>query len=438
MASASLYRHRWLTIRLPIALLTLAAAWWLLDRVAPLPPDRLAMSTGMADGAYHQMGLRYQAAFARHGVQLELQPSAGSAQNLQRLAPPAGSGPTADLALVQGGFGWAAPGQAGPVAVQTLATVDIEAVWIFTRQREITSPLQLRGLHVAAGPQGSGHRVMAERLLATLRVRPDEVRWSPLSGQAAGDALLRDEVDALLMVAPASAPSVRALLGRPELALAGLHRTAAIAERLHFLEPRLLAQDALGPGLPPRDLTLLTTPTQLVARPDLRPALQRLAVQVAGDVHAEGGPFHRPGDFPNLRHSDFPTAAAARAALGTQPAWFERWLPFWWSQLLQRLVLIGVPLALIAWWLAKALPGLLRLRLENKVVRYYGELKFIENDLGTTQPGGLELARFNDRLGHLERALRALKLPPELAQRWYTLHQHLEFVRGRVQAMRGR
>ena len=305
MATATLYRHRWLLIRAPIALLALLAAWLLWAWLYPMPAARLTLSAGQADGAYHLIAQRYKPAFARHGIELTVLESDGSAHNLERLrATP----PAADLALVQGGFGWSA--QTAEAArggtIQTLSNVDIEAIWIFSRQRDITSLVQLRGQRVAAGPAGSGHRVMANRLLAQQRLRPEDVRYVPLSGLKAGEALLRDEVDVVFMVASPDAPSVRKLLAAPGVHLAALQRTVALSERNNFLESRLLAQDALGPGQPPRDLTLLTTHTHLVARQDLDPSLKRIATAVAMEVHTQAGAFHRAGDFPSLRRSDFP------------------------------------------------------------------------------------------------------------------------------------
>jgi hypothetical protein len=51
---------------------------------------------------------------------------------------------------------------------------------------------------------------------------------------------------------------------------------------------------------------------------------------------------------------------------------------------------------------------------------------------------GIDLSRFNSRLAKMESSISTLKLPKELAQRWYTLHQHVDFVRQRVYRMRGR
>lgn len=59
------------------------------------------MNTGAAGGANHAYALRYREVLARSGVELVLEPSAGSVENLQRLR----SGERGvTLALVQGGL----------------------------------------------------------------------------------------------------------------------------------------------------------------------------------------------------------------------------------------------------------------------------------------------------------------------------------------------
>ncbi len=435
MATATLYRHRWLLIRLPILAATLAIAWLAWSWLYPMPPSRVVISAGMKDGAYHPLAADYAQALSRHGIEAVVLESEGSAHNLRRL-----ESAEADVALVQGGFGWSsqAAQTSAYSAVQTLANVGVEGVWIFSRQRELASLLQLRGQRVAAGPEGSGHRVLARQLLAQQHIRDSELRLLPLTGLAAADALARDEADVVIMVAAAGSPAVAKLLRTPGVHLAALQRTVAMAERNNFLEPRLLAQDALGAGLPPRDVTLLTTHTHLVVRQGLAPALKRLMTAVAMEVQTPGGPFHRAGDFPALRRSDFPTAPQARQVMGHGLDWLERTLPFWWAQVLERLVIVCVPLAVAAWWLSLLIPAWLRWKLESRVTRWYGELKFIENDLRQRTLSDLDMSRLNTRLARMDTAISTLTLPRELAQRWYTLHQHVEFVRHRIFSLRGR
>jgi TRAP-type uncharacterized transport system substrate-binding protein len=404
-----------------------------------MPPMRLTLSAGQPDGAYQQHALRYAEAFARHGITLTILSSPGSAENLLRLQ----SRPEqADLALVQGGFGWSSPSSepAGLPSVQTLASVDIEALWLFSRDEPLSSLTQLSGLRVAAGPEGSGHRAMLRRLLQQQRVPSEALTWSSLSGTAARDALQRREVDAVFMVASPSAPGISALLAAPGVRLVALQRTAALAERNNYLEHRLLPQGGLDRQQPPADTPMLTTRTHLLVRQDLDPALKRLATAVALEVHRTAGPFHRAGEFPALRFSDFPSAPEARQVLSRGLVGLEWLLPFWWAQVLQRLLVICVPLLLVTALLFRLVPAWVRWRLESRVVRWYGELKFIENDL-TTQSvdvGGIELARINARLREMEQAIGSIQLPPELAQRWYTLQQHMAFVRGRIRVYRGR
>jgi TRAP-type uncharacterized transport system substrate-binding protein len=439
MNSAALYQHRWLLIRLPLALaaVALAGAAWVFWY--PMPPTRLTISAGLPDGAYQVYANRYAEGFARRGIELTVLDSAGSSENLQRLQE---QPPKVDLALVQGGFGWSSPTSEADRqdGVQTLASVDIEALWLLSRDPPIQSLMQLVGLRVAAGPEQSGHRVLLERLLSQQRIAVGDILWSDLSGVAASDALTRGEVDAVFMVASANSPGVLALLANPAATLASLQRTAALAERNNYLENRLLPQDGLGPNLPRADTPLLTTPAHLLVRQDLDPALKRIATAVAVEVHGEAGAFHRAGEFPSLRSSDFPSAPEAREVLLRGLNKLEEVLPFWWAQVLQRLLIICLPLLLLTVLLFRLIPTWVRWRLESRVTRWYGELKFIENDLvnNSVDVGGMQLARINARLREMEQAIGSIKLPQELAQRWYTLQQHVAFVRSRIRGYRGR
>jgi TRAP-type uncharacterized transport system substrate-binding protein len=439
MNSAALYQHRWLMIRLPLAVLALALASAVWVRLYPMPPTRLTISAGLADGAYQFYANRYVEAFARKGIELTVLPSEGSTQNLERLQS---DPPQADLALVQGGYGWSSPisESSQQDGVQTLASVDTEALWLFSRDPPIRSLLQLSGLRVAAGPERSGHRVLLQRLLTQQRIGIDELIWSDLSGQAANEALTRGEIDAVFMVASPSSPGVLALLRNPGLTLATLERTTAIAERNNYLESRLLPQDGLGANLPPSDTPMLTTPAHLLVRQDLDPALKRMATAVAMEVHGKAGAFHRAGEFPSLRSSDFPSAPESREVLLRGLGPMESLLPFWWVQVLRRLLIICVPLLLLTVALFRMVPAWVRWRLESRITRWYGELKFIENDLinKNVDVGGMELSRINGRLREMDQAIGSLKLPKELAQRWYTLHQHVDFVRSRIRGYRGR
>ncbi|MCJ0763935.1 TAXI family TRAP transporter solute-binding subunit [Variovorax terrae] len=437
MAAARLYQRKWVLIKLPIALLALATMAWLWLEWLPMPPSQLRVSAGRADGVYYAYAQQYAQKFAEHGVTLEVLESDGALQNLQRL-----HGEQAELAFMQGGVGYL--GSAGNIRgsgrVQTLANIDIEPLWIFSRLRDIESLQQLQGLKVSLGPAGSGTRLLALKLLEQVRLGPKDLTVTDTAGMAAVQALQQGTLDAAVMVLAPESAVINALLIAPGLQLVQLRRTAALTERLPYLEPHLLAQGTLDPTgrHPPQDATLLTVVASLVARDDLHPALKRLATQIASEIHARSGLFYRPGEFPSLKRLDFPASAEARHTLVHGLPWLEAHLPFWWAQVTTRLLVICLPVLLLALWLAHLIPAYLRWLVESRVTRWYGELKYIELDLSRDSLSGLDLTKYLGRLNSIERRMAAFVTPAYLMPRWFMLRQHIDFVRLRLYRRRGR
>ena len=78
-----------------LAISLLVLAYWWLD---PNPPKRVTLATGPAQSAYEEFGKRYAKALAAEGIDVIVQPSEGSAANLQLLRDG-----KVDLGFVQGG-----------------------------------------------------------------------------------------------------------------------------------------------------------------------------------------------------------------------------------------------------------------------------------------------------------------------------------------------
>ncbi len=281
MTAGRVYQRKWILVRLPIAVLALAAMALLWHWLLPMPPSALTLSSGMPDGVYHAHAQRYAERFAAHGVTLRLQTSEGALQNLRRLRGL--EAPSAQLAFMQGGVVVTGSGGEAGARLQTIARVDYEPLWIFTRLPGIDALQQLQGRRVSLGPRGSGTRQLATTLLAQARMEPSDLLDSELSGSAALEALRQGQLDAVVMVMAAGAPLVRSFLQLPGVQLVQLGRSAALIERLPYLQARLLPAGALDPlaRLPARDTTVLVTTASLLAPANLAPALQRLAAAVA-------------------------------------------------------------------------------------------------------------------------------------------------------------
>ena len=52
--------------------------------IQPAPPQSITMTTGANEGAYQEFGQRYRDILARHGIKVNLRPSAGAVENLER------------------------------------------------------------------------------------------------------------------------------------------------------------------------------------------------------------------------------------------------------------------------------------------------------------------------------------------------------------------
>ncbi|MDZ4194762.1 MAG: C4-dicarboxylate ABC transporter substrate-binding protein, partial [Pseudomonas sp.] len=62
-----------------------ALVWALFQFVAPPPPMSASMATGAQGGAYQQFAERLKEELAKEGFELNLVPTSGSRDNLQRL-----------------------------------------------------------------------------------------------------------------------------------------------------------------------------------------------------------------------------------------------------------------------------------------------------------------------------------------------------------------
>jgi TRAP transporter TAXI family solute receptor len=200
-----------------------ATAWWIVlivglgfivayQFVEPAPPSRIVFTTGGDSGAYYHFAKRYAAILARKGVTLDVRSSAGSLENLQRLARG-----EADIGLVQGGV--IEPPEDPDAVPETdllsLGSVFYEPVWVFYRSPQaLTRLTELRGKRIAIGQEGSGIRQLAQRLLEAKEIQANG-NLLPLSGLTADEELQQGRIDAAFIIDAEGAPVVKVLLSSP-------------------------------------------------------------------------------------------------------------------------------------------------------------------------------------------------------------------------------
>jgi len=396
--------------------------------VRPAPPSRFVISTGYETGAYHLYGQRYRELLAREKIEVELRPSTGSVDNLKRLLDPESG---VDVALIQGGV--APPADVGHGLV-SLAALYYEPLWIFYRaDTDLTRVAQLDGKRIAAGPEGSGTRALVGNMLEASGALRSRRPLLPLGGPAAAEALIAGEIDAALMVAGPDAPFVLKLLNTPDIRLMNLSHAEAMARHFNYLSTVTLPRGMIdiAADIPPTNIRMVATTATLVARGDFHPALVGVLLQAATKTHGRSGVFHRTGEFPAAREGDFPVSEDAQRYFRSGPPFLQRYMPFWVANLIERLLVLLVPLIAVLIPVMRIMPAVYDWKVKRKVFRWYRELKAVEIE-ARSNPDKVDTAELLALLAEIEDGVDATQVPLTYWDYVYTLRGHIEMVRERL------
>ncbi|HXV09931.1 MAG TPA: TAXI family TRAP transporter solute-binding subunit [Burkholderiales bacterium] len=416
-----------------VALLIIALAFWFTFRfVRPAPPDEFVISTGAETGAYSLYAQRYAEALARDRITVTSRSSSGSVENLKRLADPESG---VSVAFIQGGVG--DPAQ-HPELV-TLAALYYEPLWVFYRgKRELTLLSDLLGKRVAIGPEGSGTRALALSLAAAAGISDRVKDFLPLAGGEAADALIAGRIDAAMFVAGPEANVVQRLLRAKGVRLMNLSHAQALSRRFPYLAAVTLPRGVVdfARDLPPRDVTLIATTAFLVAREDFHPALVSVLLQAVSRTHRHGGVFHRPGEFPAAREGDFPLSDTAERYFRSGPPFLQRYMPFWVANLIERLIVLLVPLIAVVIPVMRIFPGVYTWRVRMRVFRWYRELRSVERD-AEQSPAPERVRELLARLDAIGEGVDRTRVPLSYSDYVYNLKLHIHMVRAKLEHLAG-
>ena len=419
----------------PILLASGLAIWLALHFVRPMPPRTLVMSGGPKGSSFETFAKRYAAILAENGINLKIVASAGSLQNLDRLSE---AHSHFDIALVQAGITETGTAKQG-VDTQNLVSLGsmfYQPLTIFYRARRRISRLsQLAGERIAIGKQGSGTRLLALALLNGNGIgtgTPDKTQLLDLDGDAARNALVDGQVDAIFLTGDSAPPAtIRAMLHTRGVRMFDFPQADAYARLFPYLHELAIPAGTfdLGANLPRRPLTLLAPAVELIAHSDLHPALCDLLIQAAQQVHGRPTRLQHAHEFPNTYTYTFPLdseAASYYKSGGGSVAY--RYLPFRLASLVTRIAAVLVPIIVILIPGLRYLPNLYAWRVNSRIHRRYGELMALEREsLGTLTPERREALL--ERLNEIERSVILRKIPGSHAEQLYQLREHIRFVR---------
>lgn len=412
--------------------------------VRPAPPHTLIMSTGPKGSNFERVAQQYKKILARSGITLKLVESEGSQENLNRLLMPRTGKPGKsgfDIALVQSGID--PSGEAANAAsngngnMVSLGSVSYVPLTIFYRSPQPLERLsQFAGRRLSIGPEGSGTQALALALLKGNEIEPNgSTELLSMQGDEAKAALLSKKVDAIFLSGDSASPTtIRDMLHAEGIRLFDFPQADAYVRRFHYLNKLPLPPGSfdLGENLPPTPINMLAPTVELLAHSDLHPALCDLLIEAAFEVHGHASLLQAAGQFPNSTTTAYPISdEAARYYKTGNKSFAYRYLPFWLASLLNRALVVIVPVLVVVIPGLRVLPQLYSWRVNTRIHRRYGELMALEREsLGPMTEE--RRAALLDRLAEIERLVIRTRLPGSHAEQLYVLREHIGFVRANL------
>jgi TRAP transporter TAXI family solute receptor len=411
------------------ALLMIAGIVWFASRyVEPAPPRKIWITTGGPSGGYFATGKRYADILKRSGITLEVLPSAGSVENLQRLKDPKLN---VDVALLQGGTSNAkeSPG------IISLGRIYLEPMWVFYRGDATIDRLAgLRGKRIVVGPEGSGTRPLALSLLKRNEIDETNAEFLPLLGIELIAALTEGRADAAFMTSSVESAQVQTLLRTPGVRAMSFAQAEAYTRIFPYLTRIVLPKGAvdLANNLPSNDIEMVAPVAALVAREDLHPALVGLLVEAAKEVHNSGGMFNKIGEFPKAQDPEFDMSDDAERVYKSGPPALQKYLPFWLATFLERIKVMIVPLATVVLPLFKIVPAIYKWRIRRRLLYWYGELKALEYNL-IRDTAHERIEAHLTEMRRIELAVAGITVPLAFSEQYFALRAAVDIVRAKLQ-----
>ena len=410
--------------------ITVVAAAYLFFQSAP--PRTLIITSGPPGSVFERYALSYSNTLARDHVHVKVVSSKGSEENLSRLRL---TGSRFDVGFVQGGLTGFVQPEGRRRVLNSLGSIMYEPLWVFCRA---TNPAVLlsdfAGQRLAIGAPGSGTLSLASILLATNGiVSGGRTELLQLDGDEGVTQLLGGRVDAaFLMGDSVSTNTLRFVMRNPAFRIFDFVQATGYTRRISYLNRLVIPRGGIDFGMdrPPHDLQLVGPMVELVARADLHPAVSDLLLEAAREVHKNASLLQQKGEFPAPLEHEFPLSPAAVRYFKTGKSWLYRNLPFTVAGVVEGVIALIVPMAIVLIPGLKLIPAILRWRVKLILFRWYRALQAVERGLrGPLKPA--EYQEWMNRLDHIETSVKAISIPASFADQFYALRGHITYVRDR-------
>jgi TRAP transporter TAXI family solute receptor len=402
--------------------------------LVPTPPKKIVMTTGAENGLYYRFGQQLAKELAKEKITLEVLPSAGSLENIERLNQPNSK---IHVGILQGGVGQVSENP----NISALASVFDEQVWIFYRKTAFKEPLtkitQLENKSLSIGLPGSGTRDLGLKLLELnqmdVKSEKPSIKLKEFTASQSLKALNANELDAVMLVSGPQAPIILEYLRSPHLSVMSFEQADAYTVRLPFLKKVTVPRGVinLAEDLPRKDISILAAPAAMVINEDIHPALITPLMRAMDTTISQLGLLQKENDYPSENGFAWPHDDDAKHFLKNGASFLHRHLPFWSVVWVERAIRIILPLLAILIPLFNFLPKLIAMGVDAKTSAVYKKLRILELAV-TANPQ----KPWQEEWQLLQKQALSMRVPKKYAVRVYELRMYLQMVRDRLTSMK--
>ena len=393
------------------------------------PPNTIIMTSGPKGSTFERYAEKYAKILRQKGVTLKILPSEGSVENIKRLADPSSR---VNIGFVQGGV----YKDIKTDKLVSLGSVSYVPLFVFYRSGSNMARLsQLAGQRIAVGEVGSGTHNLSLVLLAANGIEPGgPTKLLEADSDEAAKAILSGKVDAVFLMGDSvSTDLIRQLLHTDGIRLFDFTQADAFTRRIKYLNKVTLPKGSVdfGKGTPAHNVFLLAPAVELIARENLHPALSDLLLESAVEVHSGPGLFRSKGEFPAPIEQEIRISIDASRFYKSGKSFFYRYLPFWLASLVNRIIVVLVPMIVLLLPGMRLIPAIYRWRFRSRIFRWYRALLVIERDL-LTELAPDKRKELLEKLDNIEADVNRMKVPASFADQFYALRGHITFVHTRL------
>lgn len=411
---------------IPVILLIILASWATLHLLSPAPPNKIVILGGPKGSSFDLNAHRYAEIIKSHGLKVEVIETDGSEDNLDILQ---NSKSKADVGFVQNS---SSLGENTSNLV-SLGTVWVQPLLVFYRGEDINFITQLKEKRVAIGPDDSATNEFVDEILRENGMGKKDITALLLEPEDSIKALIQKKVDAIFLTGElVSVERVYQIMEIPGIKVMNFEQAEGYTREFKFLSQLDIPEGAfnLGRNIPHKNIKLIGTSVELIAKDTLHPALSDLIVAAAREVSGKPNMFRDRKEFPKLTEHTIPISEEAQRYYTSGSPFLYKKLPFWLASFLDRIFIIILPLALVLVPASRVIGPIYKWRIRSKIYKWYGALMKIELELGGELDESSRSILIKEIL-EIQSKVNTLVLPLAYANELYALREHVEYVKAR-------